>query len=54
MSTHNSDSPRPKDLATLVANGEVRPGNGSHFLPKPLKTAIRAKTAADYVAEGRR
>ncbi len=54
MSTHNSDSLRSKHLATLVANGEVRPGNGSRFLPKPLKATKRDKAAAEYVAESRR
>lgn len=54
MSTHSPDSSLPKDLAALVANGEVRPGDGSRFLPKPVKAEKRAKTAADYIAESRR
>lgn len=33
MSAHSPDSSLPKHLAALVANGEVRPGDGSRFLP---------------------
>jgi hypothetical protein len=38
----------------LVAKGEVRPVDGSRFLPKPVNAERHAKTAADYLAEGRR
>jgi hypothetical protein len=54
MSTHNPDISLSKHLAALVANGEVRPGDGSRFLPKPVKAEKSAKTAADYVVESRR
>jgi hypothetical protein len=54
MSAHSPDSSLPKHLAALVANGEVRPGDGSRFLPEPVKAGEHAKAAADYVAESRR
>jgi hypothetical protein len=54
MSVRGPDSSLPKHLAALVATGEVRPGDGSRFLPEPVKARKRGKTAADYVAEGRR
>ncbi len=44
----------PPHLAALIAEGSVRPGAGSRFLPKPTKPRSAGKTAADYVAEGRR
>lgn len=54
MSTRSPDNPLPKHLAALVANGQVRPGDGSRFLPKPVKAERRGKTAAEYVTGGRR
>ena len=44
----------PPHLAALVANGTVRPSEGSRYLPKPAKLRGSGKSAADYVAEGRR
>jgi len=44
----------PPHLAALIAEGSVRPGVGSRFLPKPTKLRGAGKTAAEYVAEGRR
>jgi len=41
-------------LARLIANGTVRPGNGSRYMPKPVKLRGPGPTAADYVSEGRR
>ena len=41
-------------LARLIANGTVRPGNGSRYVPKPVKLRGPGPTAADYVSEGRR
>jgi prevent-host-death family protein len=41
-------------LAALVADGTVRPSEGSRYLPKPIKLRGPGKSAADYVAEGRR
>lgn len=44
----------PPHLAALVADGTVRPGEGPRFMPKPSKPRGTGKSAADYVAEGRR
>jgi prevent-host-death family protein len=44
----------PPHLATLVADGRVRPGSGTRRLPKPTKLRGTGKTAAEYVSEGRR
>jgi prevent-host-death family protein len=44
----------PKHLAALVADGTVRPSEGSRYLPKPMKARSAGKSAADYVSEGRR
>lgn len=44
----------PPGLAALIADGTVRPGNGSRFLPKPVKLRGPGPTAAEYVSEGRR
>ena len=44
----------PPHLATLVAEGAVRPSEGPRYLPKPAKPRGAGKSAADYVAEGRR
>jgi prevent-host-death family protein len=44
----------PPHLAALMADGSVRPGEGSRFLPKPTKLRGPGKSAADYVDEGRR
>jgi prevent-host-death family protein len=41
-------------LASLVAEGTVRPSEGPRFLPKPTRLRTGDKTAADYVSEGRR
>lgn len=44
----------PQHLAALVADGTVRPSEGSRYLPKPMKARGAGKSAADYVSEGRR
>jgi prevent-host-death family protein len=44
----------PPHLAALVADGTVRPSEGSRYLPKPAKLRGSGKSAADYVSEGRR
>lgn len=45
----------PPHLAALVADGTVRPSEGPRYLPtKPAKLRGPGKSAADYVAEGRR
>jgi hypothetical protein len=38
----------------MIAKGEVCPGKGPRFLPLPIKAQPSDKTAADWVAEGRR
>lgn len=54
MPAHRDDVPLPERLDALVAKGDIRPGDGSRFLPKPVKPPEGAKRAADYVAEGHR
>lgn len=44
----------PPHLAALIAEGTVRPSEGSRYLPKPTKLRGTGMSAADYVAEGRR
>lgn len=44
----------PPHLAAMIAEGTVRPGNGTRYVPKPVKPTGRGKTAAEYVSEGRR
>lgn len=44
----------PPHLAALVADGTVRPSEGSQPLPKPAKLRGTGKSASDYVSEGRR
>ncbi len=44
----------PPHLATMIAEGAVRPGTGTHHAPKPVKARGSGKTAAEYVSEGRR
>lgn len=44
----------PPHLAALVAEGTVRPGEATPYLPRPLKLRGDGKTAAEYVSEGRR
>jgi prevent-host-death family protein len=44
----------PPHLAALVADGAVRPSEGTRYLPKPTKARGTGKSAADYVSEGRR
>jgi prevent-host-death family protein len=47
-----SVSPR---LAALIASGEVRPSDGSRYIPKPITPLSgEGKEASDYVSEGRR
>jgi antitoxin (DNA-binding transcriptional repressor) of toxin-antitoxin stability system len=44
----------PPHLAAMVARGEVRPGNGTRYVPKPVKGRGSGKSAAEYVSDGRR
>ena len=44
----------PRHLAEMAARGEVRLGNGSRHVPKPVKPTGDGKTAAEHVSEGRR
>jgi antitoxin (DNA-binding transcriptional repressor) of toxin-antitoxin stability system len=44
----------PPHLAALVADGTVRPSEGSQPLPKPAKLRGSGKSASDYISEGRR
>jgi prevent-host-death family protein len=44
----------PPHLASLVADGTVRPSDGPRYLPKPAKLRGSGRSAADYVSEGRR
>jgi prevent-host-death family protein len=44
----------PPHLATMIARGEVRPGNGTRYIPKPVKGCGSGKSASEYVSEGRR
>ncbi len=46
----SADSP----LAAMIARGEVRPGNGTRYVPKPVKGRGSGKSASEYVSEGRR
>jgi hypothetical protein len=54
MSSDRLDYRLPKHLAMLVAEGVIRPGDGSRFLPKPVKVEGPGKTAGAYVSDGRR
>lgn len=44
----------PPHLTAMIARGEVRPGNGTRYMPKPVRPTDSGKTAAEYVSEGRR
>jgi hypothetical protein len=54
MAAQGQDHSTSKHLAKMIAKGEVRPGKGPRFLPRPIKVQPSDKTAADWVAEGRR
>ena len=54
MTAESPDTSLSRHLAELVAIGDVRPGDGTRFLPEPVKPAEGDEKAADYVAEGRR
>jgi hypothetical protein len=54
MSNEAPDPSPAKHLEALVAKGDVRPGDGTRFLPEPVKPAPGDKAAADYVAESPR
>jgi len=41
-------------LTAMIARGEVRPGNGTRYMPKPVKGRGSGKSASEYVSEGRR
>jgi prevent-host-death family protein len=45
---------RSPGMTALIANGTVRPGNGSRHLPKQIKLHGPGPTIAQYVSEGRR
>jgi prevent-host-death family protein len=44
----------PPHLAAMIAKGEVRPGNGTRYVPRPVKGRGGGRSAAEYVSEGRR
>ena len=44
----------PPCLRALAVEGSVRPGDGSHFLPTPIKLRGSGPDSAHYVAESRR
>jgi prevent-host-death family protein len=44
----------PPRLAALIAEGAVRPAEGTRHLPRPTKPRGGGKSAAEYVSEGRR
>jgi prevent-host-death family protein len=44
----------PPRLAALIAEGAVRPGDGTRYLPRATKLRGPGRSAADYVSEGRR
>lgn len=54
MATQGQDHSTSEHLAKMIAKGEVRPGKGPRFLPLPIKVQPSDRTAADWVAEGRR
>jgi hypothetical protein len=54
MATQSQGHSTSEHLAKMIAIGEVRTGKGPRFLPRPIKTQPSEKTAADWVAEGRR
>lgn len=54
MASQDQDHSTSKHLAKMIAKGEVRPGKGPRLLPRPMKVQPSGKTAADWVAEGRR
>lgn len=54
LAAQGQDHSLSKHLATLIAKGEVRPGKGPRFLPRPIQMRPSEKTATDWVAEGRR
>lgn len=41
-------------LAKMIAKGDVRPAKSPRFLPLSIAVKPGDKTAADWVAEGRR
>jgi len=54
MAAQDQGHSTSEHLVKMIAKGEVRPGKGPHFLPRPIKTQPGHKAAADWVAEGRR
>jgi hypothetical protein len=55
MTAQERDPSTSEHLVKMIAKGEVHPGKGPRFLPRPIKSQPRnKKTAADWVAEGRR
>jgi len=54
MAAQGQDHSTSEHLTRMIAKGEVRPGQGPRFLPLPIKVKPSARTAADWVAEGRR
>jgi prevent-host-death family protein len=44
----------PPHLAALIAEGAVKPAEGTRRLPEPTKPRSAGKSAAEYVSEGRR
>jgi hypothetical protein len=54
MDAQGQDHSTSEHVAKMIAKGEVRPGKGPRFLPRPIKAKPSDKTAADWVADGRR
>lgn len=54
MAAKGRDHSTSEHLGRMIAKGEVRPGKDTRFLPRPIKVQPSDKTAADWVAEGRR
>jgi hypothetical protein len=54
MTAQGQDHSTSDHLEKMIAKGEVRPGKGPRFLPLSIKVKLGDKTAADWVAEGRR
>jgi hypothetical protein len=54
MATQDQNHSTSEHLAKMIAKGEVHPGKSRRFLPLPIKVQPSDKTAADWVAEGRR
>lgn len=50
MAAQGQDHSTSEHLPKMIVKGEVRPGKGPRFIPRPIKTQPSDKTAADWVA----